>query len=110
MLGAGNYHSGAPLAGSRRFAITAHSTAGLWAPLKTSTGHRGHLPRRLSDRQPPYLRPARLPAVDDLIYGAAPVPGSHHGRRSPALTGVLIVFPGGASGHCQVSLYRHEGW
>ena len=22
----------------------------------------------------------------------------------------VIVFPGGASGHCQVSLYRHEGW
>jgi hypothetical protein len=31
------------------------------------------------------------------------------GRRSPALTGAPMVFPGGASGHCHASLYRHEG-
>jgi hypothetical protein len=31
-------------------------------------------------------------------------------RHSPALTRVLMVFPGGASGHSHASLYRHEGW
>jgi hypothetical protein len=31
-------------------------------------------------------------------------------RRSPAATGALIVFPGGASGHCHASLYRQDGW
>jgi NAD(P)-dependent dehydrogenase (short-subunit alcohol dehydrogenase family) len=38
------------------------------------------------------------------------LPAYQGGRRSPALTGVLMVFPGGASGHTQASSYRHEGW
>lgn len=38
------------------------------------------------------------------------VPANQGGSRSPALTGTLMVFPGGASGHCHASLYRHEGW
>jgi hypothetical protein len=35
---------------------------------------------------------------------------TYHLSRSPPLTGALMAFPGGASGHCHVSLYRQDGW
>ena len=51
-----------------------------------------------------------LPVAPDAWSAvAAPNPGQA-GSRSPALTETPVVLPGGASGHCQASLYLQEGW
>jgi hypothetical protein len=91
-------------------ATQAGANTGLWpgltvyrftAPAGRRSVRAAARPGRGRVRQQPGVGGARA-------HAGAPVPAPQ--SRSPALTGAAMVLPGGASGHCQASLYRQDGW